>query len=223
MALAGSTNAPVGLPSKSKRASRIADRRGGSCTCKYSPAGPIPNENGAHSSWIADERDDELRQRTVEGIVRKRESFGRGKTDVGTGYSGAACGNERLRQIDAGDMVGADARRQLGSEGSWATTDVEHRPRIDTRKIRETRCNLTRIASDEPIIALRRNLEAHGLDGAPTGMGVKARRLRERCTACGVTPPSGLSKSSVQVRCSSLIRSTVDEHRSRSDERDSED
>ena len=54
------------------------------------------------------------------------QRLGRADADVGARDARAACLDERLRGIDAGDAVGADDLREDGGQRARAAADVEH-------------------------------------------------------------------------------------------------
>ena len=59
---------------------------------------------------VGHEVDDELRERGIEGVVGKRQVFRRRPLDGGAGMTLARSGDEGLRRIDSGDVVGPSSR-----------------------------------------------------------------------------------------------------------------
>ena len=74
---------------------------------------------------VRHEVDDELRDRGVERVVRKRQVLGRRLIHRDAGESLARRLDERLRRIDGDDRIRADAPDQLGRERTRAAADVE--------------------------------------------------------------------------------------------------
>src|SRR5262249_6082021 len=96
-----------------------------------------------------------------EGAVRPRQLFGRSVAEIGPGHPGLA-GFEHRRRVDAGDVLGADAARQLLGQDARAAAHVEHvLPGIDAAVVRKDGRKLGRPAAQEAVVGITRDLEAN--------------------------------------------------------------
>ena len=132
---------------------------------------------------VRHEVDDELRDRGVERVVRKRKVLGRRLFHRDAGEALARRLDERLRRIDGGDRVRADAPDQLGRERTRAAADVEDAlPVRDAREVRELRGELDGVDAHKAVIRLGRHREAH-LEEIYAGSGEDGEMRVVRSTA----------------------------------------
>jgi hypothetical protein len=113
-----------------------------------------------HASHLAEpadrvghEVDDELRESGVELIVRERQLLRRGQSDVDARVPFGRGGRELSRGIDRGDCFGADAPHELRRQGAGPAADVDDvLARFNAGKVRQLRCEWSRIAAHEAVV-----------------------------------------------------------------------
>ncbi len=75
---------------------------------------------------ICHEVNDELREHSVESLVRERQLLCRPKSHVDAGVTLSGRRDERLGRINSRNEVRSQSPYQLGGESAWTTADIEH-------------------------------------------------------------------------------------------------
>ena len=102
-------------------------------------AGVIPHACRHDTAWASDahhfteplcgifhEVNDELRENSVECLVRKRQLLRGAKSHVDAGVTVSSRRDERLGRINSRNEVRSQPPYQLGGESAWTAADVEH-------------------------------------------------------------------------------------------------
>jgi hypothetical protein len=106
---------------------------------------------------------DELRENSVECLVRKRQLLRRAKSHVDAGVTVLGRRDEGLGRINSRNELRSQAPYQLGSERTWTAADIK-RPLTsrDHREIGKLRGEQNRVAAHEAVVRIGRSEEAHG-------------------------------------------------------------
>ena len=139
---------------------------------------------GQPGDRVGHEMDDELSEAGVERCVRKGQGLGRRLDDVDTRVARRDRRHERLGRIGGGDIRGADARNQLGREGTWSTPDIEHLlTGPDPGELGHLRGQQDRIPAHESVIRLGGDIETHRSPPSDVAGRHAKGRLPERSAA----------------------------------------
>ena len=131
----------------------------------------VPHADGDDAAWADDaahlgdtgrrvvhERDDELRERGVERLVRPRELLGRRRLHVDAGQAALERRDERRRGIGGGGVRAAPD--ELGRQRTGARADVEHAlARLDAGEVGEDRREPDGVAAHEVVVCGVRDVE----------------------------------------------------------------
>jgi hypothetical protein len=108
------------------------------------------------------EVNDELRESSVERLVRKRQLLRRTKSHVDAGVTVSGRRDERLGRINSRNEVRSQPLYQLGGESAWAAADVERSlTSRDPREIGKLRGQQHRVAAHEAVVRISPSEEAH--------------------------------------------------------------
>ena len=100
---------------------------------------------------VVHERDDELRERGVEALVRPRQVLGRRLVHGDVGQPLAQRRDERRRRVGGGDLRAA--AHELGGQRARAGADVEHaHAPADAGEVGEQRREPHRVAAHEVVV-----------------------------------------------------------------------
>ncbi len=111
---------------------------------------------------VAHEREHERAQRDVERAVLERQLLGDADAHVGARVALAAGVGELLGGVDRGDVVGADAGRQLARQPARAAADVERaHAGDDPGGVGELDRQLRDVAAHEAVVVLGGSGELH--------------------------------------------------------------
>jgi hypothetical protein len=139
-------------------------------------AAVVPHARGDHAigtrhafhlaqtrNGVGHEVDDELRQRSVEDVVRKRQILGRRAMHLDVRVSLAQRVHERLRGVDGCDGVRPQPLDELGRQRARPAADVEHTlTRVHARQVEERRRERHRVPAHEAVVGVRGDGEGHG-------------------------------------------------------------
>ena len=113
-------------------------------------------------SGICHEVNDELRENSVECLVRERQLLCRAKSHGDAGVTVSGRRDERLGRINSRNEVRSQPPHQLGSKGAWTAADIEHSMTSrDPREIGELRGEQDRVPAHKAVIRISRCEEAH--------------------------------------------------------------
>ena len=113
-------------------------------------------------SGICHEVNDELRENSVECLVRERQLLCRAKSHVDAGVTVSGRRDERLGRINSRNEVRSQPPYQLGSKRAWTAADIEHSMTSrDPREIGELRGEQHRVPAHKAVIRISRSEEAH--------------------------------------------------------------
>jgi hypothetical protein len=105
---------------------------------------------------------DELRENSVECLVRKRQLLRRAKSHVDAGMTVSGRRDEGLGRINSRNEVRSQPPYQLGSESAWTAADVERSlTSRDRREIGKLWGQQQRVAAHEAVVRISRSEEAH--------------------------------------------------------------
>ena len=138
-------------------------------------ASVIPHACRHDTAWASDahhfteplcgifhEVNDELRENSVECLVRKRQLLRRAKSHVDAGVTVSGRRDEGLGRINSRNEVRSQPPYQLGSESAWTAADVEcSLTSRDRREIGKLRGQQHRVAAHEAVVRISRSEEAH--------------------------------------------------------------
>ena len=98
----------------------------------------------------------------VERVVRERQLLGRAEPNVDARIAGSRSLDERLRRVDGGDGIGADAGDELGRQRARPAADIDHPlPGCDPGEIGELSREQHGVASHEPVVRIGGDVEEH--------------------------------------------------------------
>jgi hypothetical protein len=143
----------------------------------------IPHACGHHTAWANDARhflqplfgichevNDELRESSVECLVRERQILGWRKSYVDAGVTVSGCRDECLRRINGRNRVRSQPRDQLGGERAWTAAGVEHSlTSRDPREIGQLRGDQHRVPAHEAVVCIGPGDEAHWSESSGCG------------------------------------------------------
>ena len=106
--------------------------------------------------------DDELREGSVERVVRERQLLRGAEPNVDARIACAGGLDERLRRIDRGNGIGADTGDELRGERAGPAADVDDPlSGCDPGQIGELRREQHGVPAHEPVVRVGGDIEAH--------------------------------------------------------------
>ena len=149
---------------------------------------------------IGNEVHDELGERRIEGVVVERQLLGRRRPHVDAGVARPGGRDEGLGRVHGRDVLRPEARRR--ARRSARPVRTRHRARAgraDPGEVGELRRQAARVPAHEPVVGVRRDIEAHPVTvpGPPAIRLVVARHETQpsrRCVAHAVGDQVGLHR-----------------------------
>jgi hypothetical protein len=111
---------------------------------------------------ICHEVNDELRESSVECLVRERQLLCRAKSHVDAWVTVPGRSDKRLGRINSRNEVRSQPPYQLGRKRTWTTADIEHSlTSRDPREIGQLRGDQHRVPAHEAVVRISRSEEVH--------------------------------------------------------------